>query len=310
MLPRRLWMVRGAFVLCFAFARPASAQQQASRTYYSYCYSEPIHVTTPGPLTRYYSGVFADPDPAQSIIPPAQDPLAAGRPDGGTAARGRLAWTVQFNEFLVKMYSFPTSVPVTCEAFNTPEQAQQRLDSLKQYERGAKNGIIETGWKYVYVPGQAIPGADPCYTPPTQHRITNVAPGCAAGGTSAPTAPAVSGTANPPPPAPKAATPSPATVAAPIAPAEQGVPYAVCWGESAGLKDPTAYFSAPFDGAVKNVAGWSKAYKEVLVSKYKFAGALHCNVFNSLAEAQQHIQTTGDSLRSSHKIVETGWKYQ
>jgi hypothetical protein len=330
-----------SFVACLVFfglfssaATAQPAQAQASRTYYAYCYSEPLQLTTGGPMTRYFSTVFATPDFRVAIMPPSADPLTRGRPDGGLLAPGRTAWAKEFNEFLVQKYSLPTSIPVSCEAENTEQQARDRLANLVQDERNYKRAVIDTSWRYSYTAGQPIPGAVPCYTPPAQHTFPRPLPGCTADGhlepapataAAPPRAPAPPAAAAPPATRP-AATPPPRAASGAAAPAPRGVArppappvarpapeqkYALCFARMFTPKQ-TAYFSAPFGPAKVANRVWQEAFKDLLVSQYHFAGQVGCITEKTEAEVQAYEQRTKDGMRSGGKwtIVDTGWKFQ
>jgi hypothetical protein len=103
-----------------------------------------------------------------------------------------------------------------------------------------------------------------------------------------------------------------APAAAPVVPAAPATLYAVCWDQTAGLNDLTAYFGVPFAVTARNYQVWAAAFKSYLNDKYgrTSAGSVSCNVLQSLAQAQQTAQQWKDRYSANRKIVETGWKYQ
>jgi hypothetical protein len=327
----RLLMVAVCCVLSAGFNRSAAqaqaAQSRASRTYYSFCYSEPL--IEGAASTTYFSAIFHTPDVRLAIVPPSADPLTRGRPDGSVTSPGRVAWARDFDEFLVQKNSFPASIPVNCESdFTTEQQAQERRTKAMDAERTIKRSVADTGWKFSYTPGQPIPGAVPCYAPPAQHRISTTRPGCNADGTLAASAPAAVAAPTPrvAPPAP--AVPAPASVepraAKPPTPPRRPAPppaaavvsppaqkYGLCFARTF-VPNRTAYFSSPFGPAKVANRAWQEAFKDFLSSKYHFTGPTNCVTEASEAEVQNYEQRTKEGLRSKGKwdIVDTGWKFQ
>jgi hypothetical protein len=224
-----------------------------------------------------------------------------------------------FARFVANKFKFPAGMTSTanCTQLQSLAEAQS---FIKQYvtipiQRGIldckRAHCIMTDWTNApaaYTPDQAAasgpaPATPPCNSKPVAGNIPCGAPA------SAPARPAAPVAVNPPPPptTPKAAQAARSAVAP--QPAAPQTPYAICWGELAGL-NPVAYFSAPFEARIRNTAAWSAAFKEALRNKYKFAGVIRCPTMNSLAEAQQRAQQTEDSMRAHGKVVETGWKYE
>ena len=111
-----------------------------------------------------------------------------------------------------------------------------------------------------------------------------------------------------PVPAPVSSAPA----AAPVIPAAPTTLYAVCWHQTAGINDLTAYFGVPFAVTARNNQVWAGAFKSYLNDKYgrTSAGSVSCNASQSLAQAQQTAQQWKDRYSANRKIVETGWKYQ
>jgi len=102
---------------------------------------------------------------------------------------------------------------------------------------------------------------------------------------------------------PKSAVqPSPAPTAAGSA------VYVVCWTESDAN---ISYLGVPFDGT-KGAGGlWEPAFRKFLFEKYGSRAYASCSQkLSSLAEAERFLQKTKDRLSPTHKLVETGWKYE
>ena len=281
----------GVWVSPSASADPAPAQS-SPRTYYAFCFSQAVQPTPGGPMTEYSSGVFAIPDPAPYFRGGETGATttthnATGNANGGAVAPGQLPWTAQFNQYLAQTYAYKKG-GAECQWTNTLEESQARLRSLMQGERNLQKQVVETGWKYGYAP----PDAPPVQTSP---------PAAAAPVRSAQVAAPV-----------RSASPSsaahPAGGTATDAAKPGAARAAFCWAQVQGV-NPTTYFSATFEAATPNVAGWSNAFKSMLVSRYHFSGLVHCPVSPSLAEAQDRLQQLKELLTRSHfRTVDTGWK--
>jgi hypothetical protein len=75
--------------------------------------------------------------------------------------------------------------------------------------------------------------------------------------------------------------------------------------------ESTMYFSAVFDtvGALNNQA-WSDAFNDFLRKTYSAEGLATCTIMNTVREAERNLKGRVAGVRaSSHKAVETGWKY-
>jgi len=286
-----------AFLAVFALPSASSAHpapaQNSTRTYYAFCFSQAVQPTPGGPMTEYSSGVFAIPDPAPYFRGGETGATttthnATGNANGGAVAPRQLPWTVQFNQYLAQTYAYKKG-GAECQWMNTLEEAQARLRSLMQGERNLQKQVVETGWRYGYAP----PDAPPVQTSP---------PAAAAPAKPAQVAPPPVRSASPAP----AAHPSGGTATRAAAPgAARG---AFCWAQMQGV-NPTVYFSAPFETATPDVAGWSSAFKSVLASRYRFSGLVHCPVSPTLAESQDRLQQLKILLTRSHfRNVDTGWK--
>jgi hypothetical protein len=275
----RFLAVSIACTLCACLVDSSTAKPQAPRPSYMFCLSHPSP-----PDTSYFSGIF--------VVDPSIDGDASAwnaqiqRERATCHGEVPLApWVEQFDRYIAQRD--PRTPRCSCSGFNTLAEAQKRIDEVIQSEQGFKYKVVETGWKYSTAHSVAPPATA------SQPAAATVAP--------VSIAPAL--------PAGSARTKATPSAAAAVAPAQ--TPYAVCRGEVAG-NNPTAYFSVPFDGTAKNTPAWTKSYREALNSKYgrASAGPLRCNTLKSLADAQAYLQTTIDKLRTTHKIIETGWKYQ
>jgi hypothetical protein len=191
------------------------------------------------------------------------------------------AWIKAFTGVLAKQYGYAGAV--RCFVHANLADAQSNLRARMNALRPTRQ-VVETGWSYAQGQSAAPSGqASPA--------VATAAAASRPAGIPGPTTPPHSATASP----------NGGAAAAPQA------LYAICWGKN---REPSVYFSAPFEVSTRNPTPWLKAFRGVLQDKYGFAGEVLCDVQPSLAQAQKFLQRRVAAFRSTKQIVETAWKYE